>query len=224
MRDLFRRVLLGVYAAALTAVLAFIMFALAGRRDLPFLWAYVGIAGAIMVTSVVLIDPGLLKERIRPGPGGKDRWVIYVLKLLGLAHLGIAALDVGRLHLSDTVPLWLRGLGLAAFAGGLGFAVWAMIVNRFFSTVVRLQEERGHRLVSDGPYRFVRHPGYTGIAVALLGSPLALGSWLSAAPAVLFALLILRRTVIEDRFLRERLEGYPGYAQRVRFRLVPRVW
>ena len=80
------------------------------------------------------------------------------------------------------------------------------------------------KTVSDGPYRFVRHPGYTGIAVALLGSPLALGSWLSAAPAVLFVLLIVRRTVIEDRFLRERLEGYPGYAERVRFRLMPRVW
>ena len=101
--------------------------------------------------------------------------------------------------------------------------VWAMAVNRFFSPVVRLQEERGHRLVTDGPYRYIRHPGYAGILLsACVG--VALGSWWSLLPLVVAMGLILRRTALEDRFLRASLEGYASYAEQVRYRLVPGIW
>ena len=113
---------------------------------------------------------------------------------------------------------------VASVAAGFGLAIWAMLANRFFSPVVRLQEERGHHLITTGPYRFVRHPGYTGTLVSVLCVGPALGSWLASIPMVVFALLILRRARLEDRFLHDKLDGYPAYAQRVRYRLLPGVW
>jgi protein-S-isoprenylcysteine O-methyltransferase Ste14 len=99
-----------------------------------------------------------------------------------------------------------------------------MITNRFFSIAVRIQTDRGHRLVSSGPYRSVRHPGYLGMSVAGPASVLALGSWLALVPALLYALLIVRRAALEDRYLRTELDGYAAFAARVRYRLIPGVW
>ncbi len=224
MNNVLRCLLLSALAAAMTGALGLIMFFAAGRWDLPMMWTWIGIVGAVMVAGFVMIEPGLLKERIRPGPGGRDGRVLIVLKLLAWASFIFAALDVGRLHLSDTVPLGVQIVGLVGFASGLALAIWAMTVNRFFSSVVRLQSERGHHLVTAGPYQYVRHPGYVGVAFGVLCSGPALGSWLSLFPMVLFVLLILRRTVIEDRFLREKLEGYTAYVEKVRHRLIPGVW
>ena len=115
-------------------------------------------------------------------------------------------------------------IGLIGFASGFGLAVWAMIVNRFFSAVIRLQADRGHHLITTGPYRFVRHPGYAGVLLGVLASPLALGSWLSGIPMLIVAALILRRRLMEDRFLHEQLKGYPAYAADVRYRVLPGVF
>ena len=122
------------------------------------------------------------------------------------------------------MPLIVHATGLLAYVGGMGLAVRAIVVNCFFSAVIRIQEERGHRLITDGPYRFVRHPGYAGMLLLCLGSGLALGSWWSLLPMIPVVGLILRRTILEDRYLQEHLEGYVGYAQRVRHRLVPGIW
>ncbi len=224
MRQVWIRLLLVLAALAITAVIGVILFGAAGRMDLPFVWAYLAIMGGLGIVAMVFIDLGLLKERLKPGPGGMDARVIIPLKLLGWAGLIFAALDVGRLNISDRVPLPVGVITMAGVAAGLGLAFWAMLVNRFFSTVVRLQEERGHHLITGGPYRFVRHPGYTGTLVSVLCIGPALGSWLASIPMVIFALLILRRARLEDRFLHDKLEGYPAYAQRVRYRLLPGVW
>ena len=99
-----------------------------------------------------------------------------------------------------------------------------MAANRFFSSAVRIQKERGHHVVTGGPYGYVRHPAYTAAVASMACSPFALGSWLSAAPAALFIALILRRTMLEDAYLRNELAGYAAYADRTRYRLFPRVW
>ncbi len=105
MNNVLRCLLLIALTVAMTAALGLIMFFAAGRWDLPMMWTWVGIVGAVMVAGFVMIEPGLLKERIRPGPGGRDGRVLIVLKLLAWASFIFAAVDVGRLHLSDTVPL-----------------------------------------------------------------------------------------------------------------------
>jgi protein-S-isoprenylcysteine O-methyltransferase Ste14 len=141
-----------------------------------------------------------------------------------IAHWCIAGLDVGRFHWSDSVPLALQIAGLAIFASGLALIIWAMRINRFFSSVIRLQEDRGHQLVTAGPYRWVRHPGYIAASGFCLASGIALGSWLAMLPAVVCIPLLLRRTVAEDSFLKSNLKGYSAYADAVRYRWVPGIW
>ena len=201
-----------------------LMFGSAGRWDLPFFWAY--IAGYVLLVAIVVptIDSDLLRERLQPRPGGKDRY----LRLAGVpffaGHLVVAGLDAGRFHWSGAVPMAVQIGGLVGCVLPLGLTVWAMAVDRFFSPVVRIQEERGHHLISTGPYRFVRHPGYAGLILAYLSSGPALGSWWSMIPMTGWILLLLRRTLVEDRFLRDNLAGYPDYSTRVRSRLLPGIW
>jgi protein-S-isoprenylcysteine O-methyltransferase Ste14 len=209
-----------VFVAALAAVL----FGSAGRLDLPWFWAFLTVHGALLAVQRATLDEGLRRERERPGPGGCDRRLRQVTLPFYLAHLVVAGLDVGRWHGSGPIPPWVQGIGLAVYACGLGIAMWAMAVNRFFSPAARIQRERGHSLIRSGPYRHVRHPGYAGGLLAMLGGGVALGSWWSLLPMLPVALLTLRRTVLEDRLLRAELVGYEQYARCVTRRLVPGVW
>jgi protein-S-isoprenylcysteine O-methyltransferase Ste14 len=112
---------------------------------------------------------------------------------------------------------------VAVALGDVLFA-WAMASNMFFSSVVRIQQDRGHTVQSGGPYRFVRHPGYLGTIVPTLATPLALGSLWAFIPAGLLTAVMVVRTALEDKTLRDELAGYTEYAQRTRYRLVPGVW
>ncbi len=209
-----------VFVAALTGVL----FGSAGRLDLPWFWAFVIVHGLLLALQRATVDEGLRRERAHPGPGGCDRRLRRVALPLYLTHLVVAGLDVGRWNWSGLIPLWVQGIGLAEYACGLGIAIWAMAVNRFFSPAARIQCERGHCLITSGPYRYVRHPGYAGGLLAMLGGGVALGSWWSLLPMLPVALLTLRRIVLEDRLLRAELGGYEQYARRVPSCLVPGIW
>ena len=114
--------------------------------------------------------------------------------------------------------------GLVVFVLGMGLMTWAMIVNNFFSLVVRIQKDRGHTVVSSGPYAYVRHPGYIGGILFQLATPVMLGTLWALVPAGLAACLIVIRTVLEDKTLQAELDGYKDYAARVRYRLLPGVW
>ena len=146
------------------------------------------------------------------------------LNVLMFAQLLLAGLDVGRLHWSATVPFTLQILGLIGFAMGMALTTWAMLVNRFFSSVVRLQPDRGQHVVTAGPYRVVRHPGYSGGLLLLLCIGLALGSWIAIVPILLIVPFMVRRTLIEERMLARALPGYADYMQRVPPRIVPGIW
>lgn len=221
MRAIFRSVLGGIASVALPGAA---LFASAGRSDLPWFWAYLGVFGASAVIGLLLVDPSLIRERLRPGPGGQDYAAAVVILPVWTAQHVVAGLDVGRHHWSDTVPVALQAAALAGVAVAMAVTIWAMVVNRFFSSVIRIQTDRGHRLVTSGPYAYVRHPAYAVAPFLLVGAGLALGSWLAALVGLLMILPLLRRTAREDRVLRERLEGYGAYAERVRYRLLPGVW
>ena len=207
-----------------TALLAAALFVSAGRWDLPALWIYVALVGALKLLGLAFVSPELVKEWIRPGPGARKDLYLVLGTPLWLAHFVIAGLDVGRFHWSDTVPVALQAAGLIALGAGQGILLWAVAVNPFFSGVIRIQRERGHRVITGGPYQYVRHPGYTGALVLALASGLALGSWLSILPLLPAVLLLFRRTRLEDRVLAEELERYAPYAKRVRYRLIPGLW
>ncbi len=207
-----------------TVLVAAVLFVAAGRVDLPGIWVYVTITSLQSLVAVFFVDPGLLKERMRPGPGSRDRLTALIAAPPFFSIWVISGLDIGRFHWSDRVPLAVRLAGFVLYAASSSLLGWAMIVNRFFSSVVRLQADRGHQLIDSGPYAYLRHPGYTGFLIYGLSSALALGSWWALAPSLIIFPAIFRRTILEDRFLQQELEGYPDYARRVRYRLLPGLW
>ena len=159
-------------------------------------------------------------------PGGRPTPLgLRLLNVVLLAHWIIAGLDRGRLHWTDSVPLWLQAVGLFTIAAAYALAFWAMLVNRFFSSVVRIQSDRGQHVVTSGPYAFVRHPGYSAGILILGASGIALGSWFAAAVLVAVSFpFLFYRVINEDRLLQTRLDGYADYARDVRWRLVPGIW
>jgi protein-S-isoprenylcysteine O-methyltransferase Ste14 len=201
----------------------------ASRSRPPFLLAYVGLHVAAVVLWFATVGrkhPDLARERMCPGPGAKKSLTRDMALVLPptLAHYLIAALDLRRLHWTDTVSPRGQVVGLLGMALATLVFFWATWVNPFFSSVVRIQRDRGHYLVTDGPYRYLRHPYYTAVIVYLVCSGLALGSWLSLLPLPAWVAFILDRTRLEDRVLAEELEGYRDYARRVRYRLLPGIW
>jgi protein-S-isoprenylcysteine O-methyltransferase Ste14 len=211
-------------AVAFVIGLAVALFVSAGTIWIAGFWVYIAIFVAIMAASFAGLDPGLLRERMRPG-GQKPPVALRLFSALLFVHWIIAGLDRGRLHWSDTVPGWLQWLGLAAMAAGYALCFWAMRENRFFSSVVRIQTDRGQHVVSSGPYAVIRHPGYTAGILIIVASGIALGSWLAAAFLIVTVLpFLLYRAITEDRILQVKLEGYRAYAARVHWRLVPGIW
>lgn len=211
-------------ALGFPATIGAIVFVSAGRMDLPLVWGLLGLLTLFVLTAGFVLDPRLLQERVRPGPGAIRDYHRALCAPLVLAHWILTGLDLGRFHWSDTFPREVQLAGLVGYGIGLAITLWAMTTNTFYSSVIRIQRDRGQQPVTVGPYRYVRHPGYLATIVCCLSGGLALGSWVGAAPLVVVALLFLRRTVTEDRILREQLEGYASYAERVRFRLIPGVW
>ena len=200
------------------------LFGSAGTFAIAVLWIYLAILAAIFIASILWLDPDLARERMRPG-GKKPPLALRLFSGVLVLHWIIAGLDRGRLHWTDTVPLWLQVLGLAALAGSYAFCLWAMRVNRFFSSAVRIQSDRGQHVVDSGPYAVIRHPGYLAGIVVMLASGIALGSWIATAFLAATSLpFLFYRAITEDRLLQAELPGYRNYAQRVRWRLVPGVW
>jgi protein-S-isoprenylcysteine O-methyltransferase Ste14 len=198
-------------------------FGSAGRWDLPLAWVCLGVYAGFMVLAQLLMDTELRRERMKPAPGGIDRRIRWAMLPFMLGYWVVAGLDI-RWHGSEIIPKGWQVLGLAGLAASLGLALWALTQNRFFSPVVRIQTERGHHLITSGPYQFIRHPGYLGGAGSALCGALALGSWWALLPAAGVVGILVRRTLLEDRFLRRELAGYQDYAHKVRYRLLPGIW
>jgi protein-S-isoprenylcysteine O-methyltransferase Ste14 len=213
-----------VQSAVFFVLAAAALFGGAGTLDIPGFWIYLVILAAIMVAALFGLDADLLRERMRPG-GQKPPLALRLLTLLFFVHWLIAGLDRGRFHWSDTVPDWLQAIGMVAVAAGNVVCFWAMRVNRFFSSIIRIQSDRGQHVIDSGPYAFVRHPGYVGGILFMVGSGIALGSWLAWAMLTAASLpFLLGRAINEDRILQTDLPGYRDYAARVRWRLLPGVW
>jgi protein-S-isoprenylcysteine O-methyltransferase Ste14 len=221
-----RRALAIAAACAAAWSNAWLLYVSAGRWDLPGFPAYVVVWTIFLVASASTTRSELLRERFAPGPGARES--VFTAALLTTAlwstHLLVAGADVGRLHWSDSVPSIVRMLGFVLLTASLALLAKAMRSNPFFSSVIRVQVERGHCVASSGPYRFVRHPGYAAAIGVALASGLALGSWASLLPSGLVVPLLAWRARREEAVLNAELPGYREYARSVRYRMLPGVW
>jgi len=203
-------------------------FLAAGRLDWAGGWIWLAttfIGLAFVRVYVGRRNPGLPRRRSRIGEGtpGWDIAAVNVLRLTIIAVLIVGGLDGGRFRWSP-LPVWSQVAGVLLMSAGLAVAGLAMGANVHFEATVRIQDDVGHAVIDQGPYRFVRHPGYAGIIVMIAGTALVLGSGWALLPAAAGIITVVVRTVLEDRFLCERLNGYREYASRVRYRLVPALW
>jgi protein-S-isoprenylcysteine O-methyltransferase Ste14 len=216
-------------AFILFVLLGCLLFLTSGQVDWVMAWIFlIGFIAGLFVTSMMLGSnrEELIQERFTAHEDAKgwDKILSTSYSYLTLfITLPVAGLD-RRFRWSLETNLLLQIISLIIALVGYVLIIWAMASNRFFSRIVRIQKDRGHSVISTGPYRYVRHPGYVGMFLFALMTPLTLGSLWALIPGGLAACVILMRTALEDRTLLEELEGYDEYAQQIRSRLIPGVW
>jgi len=213
------------------ALPAAVMFVAAGTANWTGAWIYLGVTAAFglgMRLRLLVKAPDLLNERAdsmeKTDTAAWDKYLMPLTAIAGpLVVLVVAGLDKRFAWSPSPSQGWVVAAIVVLILGcWLGMA--ATLANRFFSAVVRIQADRGHTVVDTGPYRVVRHPGYTGGIFAHLATPVLLGSLWAFIPTLIVCAAIVLRTVLEDRTLQHELDGYAAYALRVRFRLIPGVW
>ncbi len=191
----------------------------------PYPWLLTLVSAIISVIGLVVVKSSTIAERGRKKTNTEawDKVITSSAGILYFIFFVFAGLD-HRFTLTAVWPYGWQVLALAFYIAGNALVVWAMKVNAFFSNEVRIQNDRGQSVCDQGPYRFIRHPGYSGIIVYYLAMPIVLGSWLAMIPSLITIVLMIIRTIKEDRLLHEKLPGYKDYSKRVRTRLIPRVW
>ncbi|MBN2159086.1 MAG: isoprenylcysteine carboxylmethyltransferase family protein [Spirochaetes bacterium] len=192
-----------------------------------WLWAWVMICAYIclLIVNSIVLPRDVIEERGRKKDNVK-KWDKVLTTLGAVPMLGVyvvAGLDY-RFMWSPDLAAVIHIISLILFLLGFLLATWAMVSNRFFSTMVRLQTEQGHAVATGGPYRFVRHPGYVGFNISSITLPLVLGSLYGLILAAFSVVIMIIRTALEDKTLQAELEGYADYAEQVRYRLIPYVW
>lgn len=201
------------------------LFLTAGQLDWMAAWVFLGLYLVMIGANALFVDRELVAERAQVGEGTKD-WdpVLASLSLLLWTPGALILSSLDQRFGWSEVPSVVRFGSLALLVAGHGLSTWAMATNRFYSGTVRIQKERGHAVVSDGPYRYVRHPGYVAYLLLALATPLWLGSLWGLLPAALGSTAMVVRTSLEDQTLCEELDGYADYARQVHYRLIPGVW
>lgn len=204
-------------------------FGAAGTWNYPQAWLYLATQFSFSITISIWLwrnNPQLLKERMtfmKKNVRGWDKIFITATLPIGIALLVLPGLDAVRYRWT-VVPPAVQAVAFCAVAASLLVIFLVMRENTWLSRIVEIQRERGHQVITTGPYRFVRHPMYTSAIVYSLSLPLALGSWWGVIVGALMTVLFVIRTCLEDRTLHEELDGYGEYAARTRYRLLPRVW
>ncbi|MBV8487453.1 MAG: isoprenylcysteine carboxylmethyltransferase family protein, partial [Planctomycetaceae bacterium] len=211
-------------------LMGLLLFGSAGTLRWPAGWVYLAeshLGGLAIGLWLARYSPGLLAERLRPPvQRAQKKWdkiLVSFMLALWFGWLALMAADAARFRIS-LVPTLLQVLGALAVAISMYLVFLVFRANPFAASVVKIQEERGHSVITTGPYRLVRHPMYAGIIPYLLGVPLLLGSWLGLALVPFLIVVLGIRTVLEERTLRTELENYDAYAADVRYRLVPHIW
>jgi protein-S-isoprenylcysteine O-methyltransferase Ste14 len=188
-------------------------------------FAAFGFALAFFMLYGMLRDPNMLKERSQKAKNVKhwDTVILNIYTIFLVIMVVLAPLDGGRFHWSH-IPFWVNLVGLGLMILSLALLMWVTTTNTYLSRYVRIQDDRGHQVISSGPYRYVRHPMYASNILFFPSIPLLLGSWWALIPAIIIMGLFSLRTDLEDKTLQAELPGYKEYAHKTRYRMVPGVW
>jgi len=207
-----------------------IFFISAGHIRLLRPWVFFGASFAQYIVSTAVqykLNPDLLVQRLKRKREGSKLWDEILMRLSNLTVLiaipVIAGLDIGRFHWSG-LDVQFAVMGFVFFIGSTLLLNWAMIVNPHFEPTVRIQKDRGHSVISSGPYTIIRHPGYLAGILYTLSIPLIIGSVFTFIPVGIYVILFIIRTSLEDRTLHEELDGYSEYARQVKHKLFPGIW
>jgi protein-S-isoprenylcysteine O-methyltransferase Ste14 len=195
-------------------------------------WVLVGIWTVFVVASAIFLsrhDPALLAERMKLMPLQKEQklWDKMLMSLFFIAAIGlyiIPGFDVVRYEWSEPLPVWLEVFAMIVHPPCFLFLGWVMRENTYLSVVVKIDDKRGHQVITTGPYALVRHPMYTAMIVLLFAVPVALGSRFGLIPAAVLIVLLIVRTHFEDCTLHAELAGYREYAKQTHYRLIPGIW
>jgi len=207
-------------------VVGVLLLASAGRLDWTAAWVYLGAILLIIIVNAFMMDPELMAERsgLQEGTARWDLYLSVFVAMVGpLLTVLVAGLDQ-RFGWSGAVTMWMQAAAFLLFLAAGFLGAWAMAANRFFSSTVRLQSERGHSVAKGGPYGLIRHPGYTAGIISNMATPLILESWVALIPAIIVVSGYIVRTALEDSFLQKNLPGYRDYTSTVQYRLIPGVW
>jgi len=210
---------------AFLALMGAVMFLIAGTVAVPSIWLYLILRVLFTLASVLAMSEAVARERLKPGPGAKPEPLFNIGGTIAwVAHILLAALDLGRFGWSTGFPAWLQAVGVVGMLASSGLVLWALRHNEYLSARIRIQGDRGHHVADTGPYARIRHPNYAGGMLLGLSSGLVFGSWVSVLPLLLYIGLLVHRTLQEEKVLFAELEGYREYAERVRYRFIPGVW
>jgi protein-S-isoprenylcysteine O-methyltransferase Ste14 len=205
-----------------------ILLLVAGKWDWTGAWVlsflYLAFVLFFFIRTTIK-DPELMRERSHKSANVKP-WdtvisIVYTIMLVGM--LVVAALDVGHFRWSQMSLIWLVAGVIGFLAVGL-LILWITDTNPYLSSYARIQEDRGQRVITTGPYRMVRHPMYAALIPFVICIALILGSWVALIPGGVIIVLFFIRTALEDRMLQDELPGYVDYTRQTRYRLVPWVW
>lgn len=212
-----------------TSIIAFVFFACAGRTDITGARVFFIINVFYYLLPIGILfkfNPELLIHRMKRGKDSKmwDNILVRALLLTGIHGVVIVAgLDTGRYNWSY-IPAGYALVGYFLYVSSYILTIWAMVVNKYFEPMVRIQKDRDHKVVKDGPYKYIRHPGYLGMFFWLVSVPLILRSVYSFIPAVVAIILLILRTYLEDKTLISELDGYYKYTEEVTCKLLPGIW
>jgi protein-S-isoprenylcysteine O-methyltransferase Ste14 len=221
-KNILRRLIQVLMSIIITLI---ILLVSAGTIKWIYAWIYTLASLLVIITNAFIFPAELISERGRKKEN-VEKWDNIITGIIIIPWYTIyimAGLDI-RFGWSSELALWIHITALITFILGNAFVSWAMMTNNYFSTKVRIQYDRGHTVSRGGPYRYIRHPGYLGMIIFLLSTPIILGSFWALIPASMTVILFIIRTSYEDNTLKNKLEGYKEYAEIVKYRLISGIW
>jgi len=202
-----------------------ILFISAGTLSWRWAWYVLLLGVVLLIINWIVLPAELIEERGRKKENVKrwDKILSSIISVPTILMYVFSGLD-RRFHWTGEIPVFLNIAGLVfIFLGSLLFT-WSMFSNKFFSTLVRLQIDRQHTVATEGPYKFIRHPGYLGYIIFTVATPIALGTYWGLVFSGIIGILLIVRTALEDSTLKKELTGYDEYTKNVKYRLIPFVW